>query len=132
MNITKMYTAEDTCHDAFIEQCDKISTLHDNLVEKTKMVEVAGTRMAEKVTAKLFGDQAYEGDDSYVDEEDMDYADTDDIDMPNSTGSQLQLMPSSSPQDNNQIVIPNVQPKSKRTVHMKEKRIVPILFQLHS
>ena len=122
INITNMYTTEDRCHDAFIEQCDKIITLHDNLIEKTKMAAVAGTKMAEKVTSKLFGEHAYSGGNSYVDEEDMDYADTDDIDMPHSTESQLQLMPSSSSQDNNQIFIPNVQPKSERTVHMKGKK----------
>ena len=47
---------------------------------------IAATRMGDKVNSKLFGDEAYEGDDSYVNEDNNDYGNTDDIDMPNSEG----------------------------------------------
>ena len=129
MNITKMYTTEGGFRKAFIEECEKISTLHDDLQETTKLAEMAGTKMAAKVNSKLLADHAYEGDDSSVDEEDMEYDDTDYIDLRTATGSQLQIMPSSSPQDNTQIIIPNVQPKSERTVHMKGKKIVILEVQ---
>ena len=120
-NLHSMYDTEDKCHDGFIENCDKISTLHDNLAEKTKKAMIAATRMGDKVNSKLFGDEAYEGDDSYVDEDDMDYDDTDDIDMPNSSVRQLQLMPSSTTLDTNEVSNLNVQPKSNNIVHVNEK-----------
>ena len=78
-----MYDTEDNCHGAFIKKCDKISTLHDKLAENTKMAMIAADRMGHKVNSKLYGDEAYEGDDSYVDEDDVNYDDIDNTKMPN-------------------------------------------------
>ena len=49
-NLHSMYDIEDKYHDAFIKKCDKISTLHDNLAEKTKKAMIALTRMGDKVS----------------------------------------------------------------------------------
>lgn len=85
---------------------------------------IAATRMSDKVNSKLYGDETYEGDDSYVNKDNIDYDDTDDIDIPNSSVRQLQLMLSSTTLDTNEFSNPNVQPKSNNMVHVNEKIIV--------
>ena len=82
---------------------------------------IAATRMGDKVNFKSYGDETYEGDDLYVDEDGMDYDDTDDIDMHNSCERKVQLMPSSTTLDTNEVSNLNVQPKSNNIVHMNEK-----------
>ena len=90
-------------------------------MQKKQNIVLASNRMVGKFQFKVFDEEAFGIDHSYVDEEDMNHGDTNDIHMPNSSGRQLQLMPSTSTLDDCEISISNLQTNCAKLVHVVEK-----------